>query len=102
MVRRLVTEELCTVVYNFHNESRIIVGPSRNTLEALDDDDPRKAILSLEEFIRTRPPLPSLAVASSEDMSSLSVSSRVTGDGDSQSTRTCGNTQFGLHEGRGP
>jgi len=38
------------VVYNFHNETRLVVGPSREILEALEDGDPRKAVLELKEF----------------------------------------------------
>jgi len=49
-VRRLVTEELCTVVYNFRNKHRYVVAPSRAALEALDDGDDRKALLSFDEF----------------------------------------------------
>lgn len=49
-IRRLVTEKLCTVVYNFHNTTRVVVGPRRRDLELLEDGDPRKAVLELKEF----------------------------------------------------
>jgi len=37
-------------VYNFHNTTRVVVGPCRRKLELLEDGDPRKAVLELKEF----------------------------------------------------
>lgn len=55
VVRRLVGEELRTVVYNFRNAHRYIVAPSRADLEALPDDDERKALLGFDEFNDVEP-----------------------------------------------
>ena len=50
VVRRLVMEKKCTVVYNFRNERRFVIAPSRKVLSALPEGDPRKAILHIDEF----------------------------------------------------
>jgi hypothetical protein len=50
VVRRLVKEKKCTVLYNFRNERRFVIAPSRKVLSALPEGDPRKAILHIDEF----------------------------------------------------
>ena len=50
VVRRLVMEKKCTVVYNFRNERRFVIAPSRKVLSALSEGDPRMAILGIDEF----------------------------------------------------
>ncbi len=47
---RLVKDELCTVVYNFHNSKRYVLAPPRAMLECLPQGDSRRAILEFEVF----------------------------------------------------
>jgi len=45
-----VKEELCTVVYNFHNSKRYVLAPPRAKLECLPHGDSRRAILEFDAF----------------------------------------------------
>ncbi|KAL1495216.1 hypothetical protein AB1Y20_017079 [Prymnesium parvum] len=50
VLRRLVTEKMCPVLYNFRNLKRFLVTPPLDGLRRLPNGDPRKELLKLNEF----------------------------------------------------